>query len=75
MSQITSNRMKGNLEILLAEWGAWKRGENRNPLGYPGSSAFQQMRVDEMEMKPIGCAQPDYIYSVSVTLMAEEVIA
>lgn len=46
MSQTTSSRMKGNLEILLAEWGAWKRGENRNPLGYPGSSAFQQMRVD-----------------------------
>src|SRR5690606_29297844 len=33
-------------EILLSEWGAWKRGENRNALGYPAASAFQNMRVD-----------------------------
>lgn len=37
---------KSNIEILLGEWGAWKRGENRNPLGYPNQSAFQCMRVD-----------------------------
>lgn len=38
--------MKSNIEILLGEWGAWKRGENRSSLGYPGQSAFQRMRVD-----------------------------
>ena len=38
--------MKSNIEILLGEWGAWKRGENKSSLGYPGSSAFQSMRVD-----------------------------
>lgn len=37
---------RSNIEILLGEWGTWKRGENRNPLGYPESSAFQNMRVD-----------------------------
>lgn len=40
---------KSNIEILLGEWGAWKRGENYGAavsLGYPGSSAFQNMRVD-----------------------------
>lgn len=37
---------KSNIEILLGEWGAWKRGENRSVLGYPDQSAFQQMRVD-----------------------------
>src|SRR5690606_526078 len=38
--------MKSNIEILLGEWGAWKRGENRSSLGYPDQSAFQRMRVD-----------------------------
>lgn len=38
--------MKSNIEILLGEWGAWKRGENRTSLGYPDQSAFQRMRVD-----------------------------
>jgi len=37
---------KSNIEILLSEWGAWKRGENRNALGYPDQSAFMVMRVD-----------------------------
>lgn len=37
---------KSNIEILLGEWGAWKRGENRSALGYPRQSAFQNMRVD-----------------------------
>lgn len=37
---------KTNIEILLGEWGRWKRGENRNPLGYPAHSAFMTMRVD-----------------------------
>lgn len=46
MIPTTSNRMKSNIEILLGEWGAWKRGENRSALGYPDRSAFQQMRVD-----------------------------
>lgn len=35
-----------NIEVLLSEWGAWKRGENRKALGYPRSSAFHSMRVD-----------------------------
>lgn len=38
--------MKSNIEILLGEWGAWKRGENRSSLNYPGQSAFTRMRVD-----------------------------
>jgi len=38
--------VKSNIEILLGEWGAWKRGENRTSLGYPDQSAFQRMRVD-----------------------------
>lgn len=38
--------MKSNIEILLGEWGAWKRGENRSSLGYPDQAAFQRMRVD-----------------------------
>lgn len=38
--------MKSSIEILLGEWGAWKRGENKNPLGYPSQSAFSRMRVD-----------------------------
>lgn len=37
---------KSNIEILLGEWGAWKRGENRSALGYPDQAAFQRMRVD-----------------------------
>lgn len=37
---------KSNIEILLGEWGAWKRGENRSSLGYPDQAAFQRMRVD-----------------------------
>ncbi|NYT25379.1 hypothetical protein H0A73_17400 [Alcaligenaceae bacterium] len=40
--------MKQNIEILLGEWGAWKRGENRSALGYPDRSAFTVMRVDGM---------------------------
>lgn len=39
-------RHKSNIEILLSEWGAWKRGENRSALGYPSQSAFSAMRVD-----------------------------
>lgn len=38
--------MKTRLEILLGEWGCWKRGENRSALGLPSQSAFQNMRVD-----------------------------
>ena len=38
--------MKSNIEVLLGEWGAWKRGENRAALGYPDQSAFVRMRVD-----------------------------
>lgn len=38
--------MKSQIEILLGEWGRWKRGENRTGLGYPSRSAFQQERVD-----------------------------
>ncbi len=38
--------MRSNLEILLSEWGAWKRGENRSALGYPDMAAFARMRVD-----------------------------
>lgn len=38
--------MKQNIEILLGEWGYWKRGENRSALGYPDSSSFHKMRVD-----------------------------
>ena len=38
--------MKSNIEILLGEWGAWKRGENRSALGYPAQSAFIATRVD-----------------------------
>ena len=38
--------MKQNIEILLSDWGAWKRGENRSALGYPEQSAFTAMRVD-----------------------------
>lgn len=37
---------KSNIEILLSEWGAWKRPENRGALGYPNQAAFQSMRVD-----------------------------
>lgn len=37
---------KSNIEILLGEWGAWRRRENRNPLSYPSQSAFVSMRVD-----------------------------
>lgn len=40
--------MKTRLEILLGEWGAWKRGENRSALGLPAKSVFQNMRVDGM---------------------------
>lgn len=38
--------MKSQIEILLGEWGRWKRGENRTGLGYPACSAFQRERVD-----------------------------
>ena len=38
--------MKTNIEILLGEWGGWRRGENRSHLGYPEQSAFARMRVD-----------------------------
>lgn len=37
---------KNNIEILLGEWGRWKRGENRGALGYPDQSAFMTLRVD-----------------------------
>lgn len=37
---------KSNIEILLGEWGTWKRGENKSALGYPDQAAFQRMRVD-----------------------------
>lgn len=37
---------RSNIEILLGEWGVWKRGENRNVLGYPAKSAYLTMRVD-----------------------------
>jgi|SRR5690625_5743324 len=37
---------KSNIEILLGEWGAWKRQDNRSTLGYPDKSAFMIMRVD-----------------------------
>ena len=38
--------MKSQIEILLGEWGRWKRGENRSVLGYPKKAAFMVMRVD-----------------------------
>jgi len=38
--------VRSALEILLSEWGAWKRGENRSALGYPDMAAFARMRVD-----------------------------
>ena len=38
--------MKSQIEILLGEWGRWKRGENRSVLGYPNKAAFMVMRVD-----------------------------
>lgn len=38
--------MKSQIEILLGEWGRWKRGENRSVLGYPRKAAFMVMRVD-----------------------------
>jgi len=38
--------MKSNIEILLGEWGAWKRGENKLGLGYPDRSAFLRLQVD-----------------------------
>lgn len=37
---------KSNIEILLGEWGAWKRGENRRALGLPSQSAFHNVVVD-----------------------------
>src|SRR5690625_7790520 len=37
---------KSNIELLLSEWGAWKRGENRNMLGYPSQSPYMRFRVD-----------------------------
>lgn len=37
---------KSNIEVLLGEWGAWKRGENRRALGYPSQSAFHNVVVD-----------------------------
>lgn len=37
---------KSNIEILLSEWGAWKRGENRHALGFPRQSAFHNVVVD-----------------------------
>lgn len=40
--------MKQNIEILLSDWGAWKRGENKSALEYPSRSAFSIMRVDGM---------------------------
>jgi len=47
MQQVRQGRIvKSNIEILLGEWGAWRRRENKNPLGYPDQSAFVRMRVD-----------------------------
>lgn len=40
--------MTHNIELLLSDWGAWKRGENRSANGYPSQSAFTIMRVDGM---------------------------
>jgi len=37
---------KSNIEVLLSEWGAWKRGENRRALGLPSQSAFHNVVVD-----------------------------
>lgn len=37
---------KSNIETLLSEWGAWKRGENRRALGLPSQSAFHNVVVD-----------------------------
>lgn len=37
---------KSNIELLLSEWGRWKRGENRNMLGYPSQSPYMRFRVD-----------------------------
>ena len=37
---------KSNIEILLSEWGAWKRGENRRALGFPSQAAFHNVVVD-----------------------------
>lgn len=47
---------KSNIEILLGEWGAWKRGENRSTLGYPDHANFNQMRVDGQRR-----AEPDVL--------------
>ncbi|AQS50739.1 hypothetical protein PAEH1_02725 [Paenalcaligenes hominis] len=37
---------KSNIEALLSEWGAWKRGENRRALGLPSQAAFHNVVVD-----------------------------
>src|SRR5690606_6040421 len=47
---------KSNIEILLGEWGAWKRGDNRSALGYPDHANFNQMRVDGQRY-----AEPDVL--------------
>lgn len=38
--------MKTNIEIILGEWGTWKRGENRHALGYPDAASFTEEYVD-----------------------------
>ena len=48
--------IKSNIEILLGEWGAWKRGDNRSALGYPDHANFNQMRVDGQRY-----AEPDVL--------------
>ena len=37
---------KSNIEVLLGEWGAWKRGENRRALGYPSHTSIHNLAVD-----------------------------
>lgn len=48
---------KSNIEILLGEWGAWKRGENRRALGFPSQAAFHNVVVDGQGRVP----EPDVL--------------
>lgn len=48
---------KSNIEILLSEWGAWKRGENRRALGFPSQAAFHNVVVDGSSKVP----EPDVL--------------
>jgi hypothetical protein len=38
--------MRTKLDELMGEWGAWKRRENANRLGYPTEAAFAKDKVD-----------------------------